>query len=155
MIFYSIDEKISNNSFDITISNIKGAKHHWVSEKNIQKYVSNLDMALYSNKNIDFNINNFILEIIKNNPRISDVNFYRKGDELVILCISDIPEFNLDFLSKQINIILKYHNVIIKIIEISVKEFELININKLYLPPEWKPDSELKKTFDKGKMFAF
>lgn len=157
-VFKTLNATIEKPSYTIDIKNIDHSDNHWGPEKRIMEYFDSIDTFLYQPDKLNKNIITHVLKLLKSNPRIEDIKFYKIPEEnkLILLVYSDVREFNkYEIFSKEISAKFKKDNFKFSIIEILKSDMEELKAGAKTIPEHWKLDEELTNRLNKYKYYDF
>lgn len=149
MIFKQMEnQKIEKKDYTITINNMECGNGHWNNEKYIEKLFANIYEELYNKDNINNTICKFAAKVI-DNDRVDDIFFYREGDKIIILAISEVPNFHdTEAFSRYIEGSFKGQKEIFAINEITTAEYFKVSKGEIKIPESWILDEGLTNRFN-------
>jgi len=153
-IFRTINTSIEKPAYNITIANMDCSTDHWGNEKQIFDGLSSTELFFYDQENLNKNWVLLALKIIKANPRIKDLKFYRIKEEnkLILLAISEVPKFKeVELFKREMLIDFKKIGSKFSIIEVLSKEIEDWQKEGKTVHENWVLDEYLTDRFNKLK----
>jgi len=157
MIFKTVNTKIEKSTYDIEIKNIDLAPQHWGSEKAIVNYLDTVENFTYDKETLNKNLVLHALHLLSDNVRIKDMKFYRIPEEnrVILFVVSNIGNFkDFEMFSREMSINFKKDKFAFSIIEILMKENELIKKGEKTIPANWVLDEQLTDRMNKLKEYA-
>lgn len=156
MIFKTINAKLEKSSYNAEIKNIDLASGHWGSEKKVFEYLDEIETFSYDKSSFDKKLVLHALKLLKENPRISDMKFYRVPEEnrIILLCSTKVTKFkDVDIFQREMAIALKRDKLSFSIIEILPEESEQLKKGEKTIPESWKLDEQMTDRLNKLKHY--
>lgn len=157
MIFKTVNTKIEKTTYDIEIKNIDLASGHWGSEKKVAEFLDTVENFTYDKESLDKNIVLHALKLMKANPRVKDMAFYRipAENKIILLAITHVPKFKeFDTFSREMSITFKRDKFAFSVVEVLDQENELIKKGEKKIPETWVLDEPLTNRYNKLKFYA-
>lgn len=154
MLFKTLNFKIEKNAYDIEVKNIDAAMGHWGNEKRIENYLDNIEEFIYNKEMLDKNLVLHAIRLFKENRRLKDAKFYRDGDKVILLAITEVHKFKeFDAFSREMTISFKRDKFAFSIIELLESEEKDVKEGIITIPESWKLDEQLTNRLTKLRDF--
>jgi hypothetical protein len=151
MIFKTVNSTIEKPSYVITIQNIDLAQDHWGSEKNILRFLDEVETLYYDRENFERNLIRHCMTILEYNIRVDEMRFYNTKTGLALVCVSDRRNFDptTPWLSRRMEINLKKERFTFSVVEMLKKEIEDSQV-----PGTWIENAEMNERINRLKSFV-